>query len=254
MICTRVIEGINMIGFIILIIVYFKVNNNFIDHFSNDSPNYKVYYINLDSRNDRKKQILDDFEKCQIPSNHIHRISAEKHIIGSYGCLLSHLKTLKIALKDNIDYAVIFEDDFTFRQKTDIPTLLNKTKNIKWDVCLLAGNCTSNFKKTYTQIEDDIYKIHNCQTTSGFIVKKHYISTLLNFWEKTNNGHNDNIDYSKLDHVKCNGAPGCPYTSPVDQSWKKLQEKDNWIMFNPSIGYQRASYSDITEGNTDYKV
>jgi hypothetical protein len=39
-----------------------------------------------------------------------------------------------------------------------------------------------------------------------------------------------------------------------DQSWKTLQEKDNWYCFKTRIGKQRKSYSDIQKTDVDYNV
>ena len=39
-----------------------------------------------------------------------------------------------------------------------------------------------------------------------------------------------------------------------DQSWKPLQEKDNWVCFKKRIGVQRPSYSDIEKINVNYGI
>ena len=40
----------------------------------------------------------------------------------------------------------------------------------------------------------------------------------------------------------------------IDQYWKKLQPVSNWYVFNPVMGKQRASFSDIHKMNVDYNV
>ena len=65
--------------------------------------NYKVYYINLKHRKDRQYSILQQLHNAKIPLNKIHRINAVQHKLGAFGCLLSHIKTLKRVLKDGVD-------------------------------------------------------------------------------------------------------------------------------------------------------
>ena len=40
----------------------------------------------------------------------------------------------------------------------------------------------------------------------------------------------------------------------IDQNWSKLQEKDNWFIFNPTLAYQMDDYSDIEGKNVDYRT
>jgi hypothetical protein len=252
MIYTNIIQITNISLFIIFVIIYiyFSINNiNNIEYLSNDFS-YKVYYINLLDRTDRNKVILSELYKCNVSKDNIHRINADKKEIGSYGCLLSHVKTLKKAMRDNVDYAVILEDDFIFRKKINVTDMINDIKDIDWDVCLLSGNTI----KLLNKIKNNLYRVSNSQTTSGYIVKKQYIHKLLHFWKNTIVGEKKGIDYSNMDKSNCNNSKGCPYTQPADQSWKKLQKKDNWIIIHPTIGYQRKSYSDIEQKIVDYKV
>ena len=40
----------------------------------------------------------------------------------------------------------------------------------------------------------------------------------------------------------------------VDQYWKNLQPISKWYVFNPKLGIQRKSYSDIQNGIVEYGV
>jgi hypothetical protein len=40
----------------------------------------------------------------------------------------------------------------------------------------------------------------------------------------------------------------------VDQYWKRLQPQSNWYIFEPKLGKQRASFSDIEDTAVDYDV
>ena len=158
--------------------------------------------------------------------------------------MLSHLKALHQAYKDKVDYAVILEDDFVFKRKIKFKSLLKYIRKINFDVCLL----NSGKEILKTKYMNNLYKVNNAQQTGGYIIKRHYIPILVNFWNSTNLGEFQNINYKKL-RIKygsyCTNKPYCPYTLAIDQSWKQLQKKDNWIIFYPKIGYQYLTYSNI---------
>jgi hypothetical protein len=202
--------------------------------------NYKVYYINLDNRQDRQYSILQQLRNVNIPLNKIHRINAVQHKLGAFGCLLSHIKTLKRALKDGVDYAVIVEDDFIFNKKIKFKSLLKYLNNFKWDVCLLDG-------KNYTlnHIIYNLYNVQNSVLTSGYIINKDYIYILLRYWLSTVKLNNINLN-NNLNCADCSRQFGCPYTKPLDISWRILQKKHKWIMVYPKIGKQLTNcYSNI---------
>jgi GR25 family glycosyltransferase involved in LPS biosynthesis len=155
------------------------------------------------------------------------------------GCLSSHIKALKLALKDSYSYAIIYEDDFTFRnQELDFENLLVNLINSKidWDVLLLSGKggLISSTNDT------NICKIENSKTASGYIIKKSYINTLLSSFEKL---YELTKDYKeKPSRNLC-----------LDIYWNKLQKTDRWYSTNPLLGYQRMSYSDLEKKIVDYK-
>ena len=92
--------------------------------------------------------------------------------------------------------------------------------------------------------------VNNSQTASGYIITKKYIPELLHFLKNTLQDNKEGVNYNSIEI--CNKNNGCPYTEPIDISWKKLQKKDNWLIIHPTIGYQ--SYSDIEKKIVDYKV
>jgi hypothetical protein len=53
-----------------------------------------VFYINLESRVDRKDHFLQEVQKLTDRSK-VHRINAVRDANGALGCTLSHIKTLK---------------------------------------------------------------------------------------------------------------------------------------------------------------
>lgn len=232
---------------LIFTIFYYNINKNYkYENFDNSrseiNKNIKsIYYINLEKREDRKKEFLDNFN----PNDKSKIIRIRGHYYpenGAVGCLMSHINALNQALNDNMnnknDNILICEDDFVIKDMTYCNKMLelffNNFENDKWDVIMLGEN-TIDSKDTgiETANHEKIIKILNSQTTSGYLVKKEYIPRLLKIYE------NDMNNYIKT------GKWGNYY---VDQSWKVLQKTDNWYSFYPPVGIQSGSLSDIETG------
>mgnify|MGYP001811514618 CR=1 FL=1 len=52
------------------------------------------------------------------------------------------------------------------------------------------------------------------------------------------------------EHTAARGA--FTYWYGLDMMWKHLQREDKWYIFNPVLGVQRPSFSDIEGKHTDY--
>ncbi len=191
-----------------------------------------ILYINLKDRTDRKNNIIEQMNKLDYPMKQLIRINAVKKKDGAFGCSLSHVKALKKAKKLGHKYTLILEDDFMWKSKHSIidKTLAHILKLDNWDVCLLS--CNGKVKK-FTNHS----KVISCQTTSSYIIRDSYIPKLLELWESKMKPGNWNSNYCA-----------------IDQTWKILQKKDNWISTNPLIGKQIPSYSNIEKKNVDYNV
>jgi len=193
-----------------------------------------VIYINLDSRTDRYKHVLNEFSKINVTSP--ERFKAIKLDNGALGCSMSHLKCLEIAKQKNYDYVLICEDDIEFLDPELFLKQLNKFINsdINWDVVLIAGNNML----PYAPINDTCIKIYNCQTTTGYIVQKHYYDTLIKNYKE---GIQNLIKDSNNNNYK------------IDKYWFKLQCNDNWYLIIPLSIIQREDYSDIEKKNTNFR-
>jgi len=201
-----------------------------------------IYYINLDKRTDRKQEFLDNFN--EVDEDRIIKITAHHYPDnGAVGCLMSHVTALNKALSDGEgENILICEDDFMIKDMDYFNKMLDLFfENIKkWDVVMLGHN-TVESKDTGIKTKDNekIIRILNSQTTSGYLIKRSYIPTLLDIYAK------DLTEYMKT------GKWGNYFT---DQSWKVLQPVDNWYAFEPSVGFQRPSYSDIQNGFISVEV
>jgi glycosyl transferase family 25 len=200
-----------------------------------------VLYINLAHRTDRKKHIEKELNKLSPIYSNIERIDAVKHRNGGKGCGLSHIKALETAKKRNWKNVLIVEDDLIFKPQTNPVSYLNNTLNElngNFDILMLSGNIykISNTNKT------NLSKPIKVQTTSCYLINNHYYDKLIdNFTESCNNllDTKENTNYNKW---------------AIDQNWSKLQEKDNWFIFNPTLAYQIEDYSDIEGKNVDYRA
>ena len=192
-----------------------------------------AYYINLDSRTDRKEHVEEQMSLIGIQAE---RFKAIKLPNGAIGCSMSHLKLLETAKANNWPHILIVEDDIKFLNpelfKFQLNTFLSNHKG--WDVVLLGGNNIPPYKK----IDDTCVKITSCQTTTGYLVNGHYISILINNFR---NGINKLLE-----------SPHLHIMYAIDKFWFRLQRSHNWFLIIPLTVTQREDYSDIEKRTTDY--
>lgn len=192
-----------------------------------------IYYINLSSRTDRNIHMKKQLNNLGWKGERVEAVELEN---GRVGCTLSHIKCLKMAIEKQLDYIIILEDDIHFLNpslfKENFHHCLNTLSN--WDVILIAGNNI----RPYTRINDSCVKIVNTQTTTGYMVKKHYFTILLN-----------NIKEG-LTYLLKNPEIHVKYA--IDKYWFSLQEKNNWYLITPLTVSQLQGYSDIEDRETNY--
>lgn len=209
-----------------------------IDNLINGFANFeKIYYINLDSRLDRKQHISNEFERMYIPHEKIERISAIiDNDIKARGCSKSHLLAIEKFINSTYENCIVFEDDFLFSMtQSDTHNLLNKfwNLNIDWDVLLFSKN---NIEYEVTNIYF-LHRILRSSTTSGYAVNKKFAKIL---WNNFNEGIQNFTSYSKIEQYA------------IDGYWLRLQRNYNWFSFNPVLGTQIESFSDIESRIVNY--
>jgi len=200
---------------------------------SNISDIKYSFYINLESRPDRKTHVEDQLKIIGIQSN---RFNAIKLSNGALGCSMSHLKCLEIAKENNWEHVLIVEDDIKFLNPEVFKNQFNKflSSHTEWDVVLIAGNNLP----PHQVIDDTCVKVSQCQTTTGYIVKSHYYNTLI-----------DNIRSGITNLIK---EPKHLFLYAIDKYWFKLQQNDEWYLITPLTVTQRPDYSDIEKRPTNY--
>jgi glycosyl transferase family 25 len=193
----------------------------------------------LESRTDRREHVesqLAALKRGYMCSLTPERFNAIKNANGALGCSMSHLSCIKLAKARNWDHVLVCEDDILF---TNVPLFLTKLKKFlatvpNWDVVLLAGNNIPPFKV----VNDACIRINNCQTTTAYIVKKHYYDILIDNYKEGINllmrNPTEKINYA------------------IDRHWFELQRRDRWFLITPLTVVQREDYSDIEQRVTNY--
>lgn len=199
-----------------------------------------VLYINLAHRSDRKTHIEKELKKLSSICNNIERVDAIKHKNGAKGCGMSHIKALEYAKRNKWHNVLIVEDDLLFKNGNLVKNVNNSLNNLnnKFDILMFSGNVLkqNNINK------NNLAKPINVQTTSCYLVNNHYYDKLINVFKESVQNLKDTKEHSNS------------HKWAIDRNWFKLQEKDNWYIFNPTIAYQMEDYSDIENKKVNYKV
>ena len=187
----------------------------------------KVVYINLEKRKDRKSEIEKELFTYFDP-NKIIRFNAIKNKKGYIGCIKSHIAALQMAIDNKWNNCLIVEDDMMWSDFNKGYSILENLVKKDYDVIVLGG--------TYVNYNDD-YKLNKCKTTTAYLIKNHYYSTLLENFKES-------LDLLLKTDIQSIFA--------LDVYWNKLQKKDNWYIVVPSLSVQRPSYSDIQKRDMNY--
>lgn len=182
-----------------------------------------AFYINLDHRTDRRAEVEKEFEEKGLT---VERFSATQYSPGAIGCNLSHIGVLTTARGRGYDAVMIFEDDFQFLiSKAEWDDLIAKLPS-SYDVVMISYNLVAS-----TPHDDTFHRVHEVQTTSGYIVHSRFYDRLIARWEEGTRLFMAN--------------PTMDWVYILDQYWKPLQADSEWFAYKVRIGKQRPSFSDI---------
>ncbi len=205
----------------------------------------KIYYINLDKREDRNSHFIKNVIPNLPDEYDIERVSAidmTKEITRSRrgaGCSLSHMKIWKDAKNKGYRNILVLEDDFEMTEGTEV--MRNRVQNLfsnfpDFIVCNIAYNNTSPLVKI--EGVDNFYYCHSLQTTSGYILNCEFIETLYPPIMQATERLLDNQSY---------------HLNAIDQAWKVFQTDERWLAMG-RIGRQMESYSDLEKNIMRYGV
>ncbi len=206
----------------------------------------KIYIINLAHRKDRLDSIMYELNKVGTNLEIIERINAVHFKnFGAIGCGMSHCLALTKMIKQDYTNTLILEDDFILAVEPDeFNNYIDKLyeDNNKWDVIMLGANL-EQYRKTQ---KDYLIKIEKARTTSGYIINKSIVKTINDNFKEACKLMRDNIGKMDEHLIKHNYA--------IDMYWQQYQSNNLWYCFNPRLGKQLPSYSDVENRFTSYGV
>lgn len=190
-------------------------------------------FINLNRRTDRLEEIQGELGRLSL--KHVERFPAIEEKRGVIGCTKSHIECLKIGIEREVDTLMVCEDDLLIVDPEALDASLKSflESETPWDVIFIAGNVLF----PVVIHSPGAFRVKNCQTTTAYLVKKHYLPTLLANFETSL----ANATVRPKDPRWC-----------LDIHWKVLQQKDRWFALRPFSACQRDSYSDIEKRVTSY--
>jgi GR25 family glycosyltransferase involved in LPS biosynthesis len=196
----------------------------------------KIFYINLDKRQDRKEEIELELRTYDL-FNLSERIQAiETPGQGILGCTISHLNAIKLAKERSYKNILILEDDFQFTiSKEEFENQLQTffENQIPYDVCMISYN----IQQSQSTEHPFLTKVIEAQTASGYIIHSSFYDKMIELYEWA---------IPLLDQTKQH------WHYANDQCWKRLQPEANWYCLTKRCGRQRAGYSDNSEQFEDH--
>jgi len=210
----------------------------------------KIFIINLASRSDRWAHILKIFQNLnmcnferfpaikptlemvpKLYQSYFKRVnhsdgSDETYIVGCYGCRLSHLSVIKLALERKYQKVLILEDDVEFAPKSQelFSKAVQQLENFPWEMLYFTGNHTGK----YEQVTKNLIRIHGSQSAVSYAVNNNIYKKIL---DKAAN-HYKHIDVFYKEMIHPNGKSYC---------------------IQPHLTWNKADYSDIEQGFRKYK-
>jgi len=197
----------------------------------------KIFYINLDKREDRRTEIenellsrgLTNFERFQ---------AIEIPYFGAVGCSKSHLEVLRLAKERGYKNILIMEDDFMFlvdkeELEQNLIEFFDSEAGKNYDVCMISYHLIDGKDCDYPFL----IKVNEAQTTSGYIINANFFDALIKLYEES---------------TKLLEQTGQHWLYANDQAWKILQPQNNWYCFKKRIGKQREGFSDIANCYQSY--
>ncbi|MFZ9376537.1 MAG: glycosyltransferase family 25 protein [Candidatus Fonsibacter ubiquis] len=205
-----------------------KTLNNYFD---------KIVCINLDRRFDRWEKSQKQFKNFNLNVERFSAIDGKVQVQkpglkpGELGALLSHLKVIKNAKKDNLKNVLILEDDVEFHQNINELFFQYESQIPNWDFLYFGGNHSMNNhymdpSKSPIKIFDNVYKIREAYSLHCYGVNHTLYDKILNFYDKIER--------------------------PIDVLYSEIQPKVQSYILIPPLAWQRPDYSDIMEENVDY--
>lgn len=196
-----------------------------------------IFCINLKRRTDRLRQAKEEFLKHNINIEFIDgidgrnmkikdMISQDGSIVsrGDIGCTLTHLKIAKLAKERQLSNYFVFEDDIELIENfNELFQLYYMQIPNDWDFIYLGGNHAGPL----IQVMPNVSRMTYSYTTHAYAAKNTIYDAIITELGKEN--------------------------EKVDIGMASLHSKYNTYVTRPHLAFQRASFSDILNKDTDYK-
>jgi glycosyl transferase family 25 len=201
-----------------------SIMNNFFD---------RIFCVNLDSRPDRWKSAVEEFEKHSLQVERIPGIDGSKMNLdfppeikeGAVGCALSQFFAIKYAKQLGLNNFLLLEDDIQFEDNiNNIFDEYVKEVPEDWDMLYLGGQHYHGMN--LQQISEHVYKCEYTLAAHSVAFKSTVFDRFIN----------NLIDITK----------------PCDVHYAESHKEINAYVFIPHLTWQRNSYSDIEKVNVDY--
>jgi len=196
----------------------------------------KIFYINLDKRNDRKDEIEKELTNYNLFNNSERFSAIQIPDHGILGCTMSHLEVIKIAKERKYKQVLILEDDFYFTvSKEEFENQLTNffDLHISYNICMISYNLNSSSPTEYPYL----LKVLDGQTASGYIIHESFYDSMINLYEYAI----PQLKKTRQHWIYAN-----------DQVWKKLQPTSNWYHLKRRIGKQSSGHSDNSDMYIEY--
>ncbi len=207
----------------------------------------KIFYINLDSRVDRRELMEEQLNNLNINAERFSAINLTKEQNDDMlkrgcnfydvqrpeyaprikSCTISHLSVLLRSKMMDYNNVLILEDDALFEENIleDLNKCTEELKNIEWDMFYLGCNPLEYFKET-----DNLGRIIRTTTNHAYAINKSYYDKILinsNFYKRypCNDGYYGNLG---------------------------LDKKNKIYMSLKNLVTQRENYSNIENTNVNY--
>jgi len=196
-----------------------------------------IRIISLEGRDDRYLATLLELCRVHAPLDIVAKYIARKvDGISPYeGATQNHVDVIQEYVDSGqTGYCMVLEDDFSF---VDLQELIKSSLNQliaskpKFDVCFMAA---SRFHSREPYNDLLIRSLQECTTSSGYILSSDTASQVLSC---TRQGL-ENMQRTGDTHINC-----------IDRYWSRLSDM---FIFRRKLGFQRATWSNLTNKVTNY--
>ncbi len=197
----------------------------------------KTFCINLERRNDRWNECLNEFNKYDlkdidrfnaIDGKDLPQVTSGFVTPSRLALVLTNMKILEEAIEKNYNSILILEDDVEFNDQVLMMDSFYEVLPQDWDMLYFGGNHNTHMNvKPPIIINDKVCKLHKTYSTHCVGISRKAFIPIYERIKKRDNA--------------------------LDVLYVELQSILNVYSFYPMIATQRVSFSDIENRVTDYK-